>query len=73
MEIRASAAVRPSYLEAAEFFGTIPSDSTVVTTGGATAWVETPSYADGTPGPEVDLDSILAEIERISGEILKKT
>ncbi len=71
-EIGTSAESGPSYLEAARFFGTIPPVPGGEASGATAAWAGTTNYAAGSGGVEADLDSILAEIEKISDEILKR-
>ena len=72
-QIGTSAEAGPSYLDATKFFGTIPPPPDEAGSGATAAWAGTTSYAARSVGVEADLDSILAEIEKISGEILKRS
>ncbi len=72
-EIGSSAEAGHYHLEPVEFFGTIPPAFREDGTGTTAAWAKTTSYVVGSGGVESDLDSILAEIDKISGEILKRS
>ncbi len=59
----------PSYFESPEDVGTVPAAAgTAAVAGGVGA----ASYAEGSAAGGGDIDSLMAELEKISGEILKK-
>lgn len=62
-----------SYAEAARYFGISPNGTQAVQADVPGSWSGNPVYADGRSNVGAELDSILAEIEQISGEILKRT
>ncbi|MFZ1024191.1 MAG: hypothetical protein WAN87_08655 [Thermoplasmata archaeon] len=68
--VGAAGGTSPAYVESASDIGTVPATAAVVgagTAGGAAA-----GYAEGSAAGGGDIDSLMAELEKISGEILKK-
>jgi hypothetical protein len=68
--VGAAGGASPAYVETASDVGTVPATAAVVgagAAGGAAA-----GYAEGSAAGGGDIDSLMAELEKISGEILKK-
>ncbi|MFZ1023916.1 MAG: hypothetical protein WAN87_07260 [Thermoplasmata archaeon] len=63
----------PSYAEAARYFGITPAGTQAVQPDASSSWSGNPGYPEGRVNVGAELDSILAEIEQISGEILKRS
>jgi hypothetical protein len=63
----------PTFAEAARYFGISPVGVEGDQAQGTPSWVGTPSYAENPVDVGAELDSILAEIEQISGEIIKRS
>jgi hypothetical protein len=68
--VGAAGGTSPAYVETASDVGTVPATAAVAgagAAGGAAA-----GYAEGSAAGGGDIDSLMAELEKISGEILKK-
>jgi hypothetical protein len=67
-----AASSSPTYAEAARYFGITGSGVEAVQTRNPISWMGTSAHAHGPTDVGAELDSIMAEIEQISGEILKR-
>lgn len=68
-----AASSSPTYAEAARYFGITTPGAEVIHARGSGDWIETSAYTRGPTDVGAELDSIMAEIEQISGEILKRS